>query len=157
MTSPASSLPVAAAHPRLARVGAAARWTLAVLACLWLALCTAVGPLYWDFENGTIANWNWTNTAFFVLSCAIYLGLIVIMVRFAAGQRVLPRAISGRLSRAGQQHSNQALEPSQSQSVVADSNVSKRHATVASRFATLGRWITRGTNRFWKLAPTANR
>ena len=152
MTSPASSLPAAAAHPRFARVGAAARWTLAVLACLWLALCTAVGPLYWDFENGTIANWNWTNTAFFVLSFAIYLGLIVIMVRFAAGQRVLPRAISGRLSRAGQQHSNQALEPSQSQSVVADSNVSKRHATVASRFATLGRWITRGTNRFWKLA-----
>lgn len=43
-------------HPHLARAGAAARWTLAVLAGLWLALCTAVGPLYWDEENGTLAH-----------------------------------------------------------------------------------------------------
>lgn len=156
MTSPALSQSAAAsssrrAHTRLTRVGTAARWTLAVLACLWLALCTAVGPLYWDSENGTIANWNWTNTAFFVLSLAIYLGLIAIMVRFAAGKRILPQAISKRLSRAKQHHhGDQSPDISQPQAADIDSKGS-RHATAALRFAALGRWIIRGTNRFWKL------
>ena len=75
MTSPATAKLAAVSsrqsHPHLARVGAAARWTLAVLACLWLALCTAVGPLYWDEENGTLAHWNWANTAIFVVSFLI--------------------------------------------------------------------------------------
>ena len=101
MTSPATAKLAAVSsrqsHPHLARAGAAARWTLAVLAGLWLALCTAVGPLYWDEENGTLAHWNWANTAIFVVSFLIYLGIITLMVRFAAGQRILPRAIGERL------------------------------------------------------------
>nr|WP_219054850.1 DUF6020 family protein [Bifidobacterium miconisargentati] len=108
MTSPAISKPAAAphrpdsrthAHPVWRRVGAVARWTLAVLACLWLALCTAVGPLYWDFENGTIANWNWTNTAIFAGSFVIYLGIILLLVRFAGTGRVLPTPLGERWHR----------------------------------------------------------
>ena len=101
MTSPATAKLAAVSsrqsHPHLARVGAAARWTLAVLACLWLALCSAVGPLYRDEENGTLAHWNWANTAIFVVSFLIYLGIITLMARFAAGQRILPKTIGERL------------------------------------------------------------
>lgn len=70
-----------------------------MLACLWLALCTAVGPLYWDFENGTIANWNWTNTAIFAGSFVIYLGIILLLVRFAGTGRVLPAMLGERWHR----------------------------------------------------------
>lgn len=113
-------------------MGAIACWTLAVLACLWLALCMAVGPLYRDAENGTIANWNWTNTVFFILSFAIYMGLIILMVRFAAGLRMVPKVL-------GDLADNQAAA------------TSGFRAKAAAGFAWLGHWITRGTNRFWKL------
>ena len=154
MTSPATAKLAAVSsrqsHPHLARVGAAARWTLAALACLWLALCTAVGPLYWDEENGTLAHWNWANTAISVVSFLIYLGIITLMVRFAAGQRILPRAIGERL-RHHQQNSEtsrpaadqQASQPAKTRRTV--------RAIVTSTVTVLDRWITRGTNRFWKL------
>ena len=101
MTRPVSLQPdtTGPAHPRLARIGSAARWTLAVLACLWLALCTAVGPLYWDFDNGTIAHWNWTNTAIFAGSFIVYLGIVVALVRFAALGHMLPKPLHQWLCR----------------------------------------------------------
>ena len=53
---------------RLAGLAAGARWGLAGFACLWMALCTAVGPLYW--VEGSIADWSWANTAYFLISFA---------------------------------------------------------------------------------------
>ena len=154
MTSPATAKLAAVSsrqsHPHLARVGAAARWALAVLACLWLALCSAVGPLYRDEGNGTLAHWNWANTAIFVMSFLIYLGIITLMARFAAGQRILPKTIGERL-RHHQQNSEtsrpaadqQASQPAKTRRTV--------RAIVTSTVTVLDRWITRGTNRFWKL------
>jgi hypothetical protein len=141
MTSPATPQSAAAphcAHPRLARVGAIARWALAVMACLWLAFCTAVGPLYWDQEHGSIANWGWANTAFLVLSFCVCLGLIVLLVRIAEGGNIIPTAIGERLRR-----TRHRPEPGKD-----------GHRAIPLFFARLGKWIIRGTNRFWKLALT---
>ncbi|WP_165775910.1 DUF6020 family protein [Bifidobacterium scaligerum] len=195
MTSPAISKPAAAshhpdsrtcAHPTLRHVGAIARWTLAVLACLWLALCTAVGPLYWDLDNGTLANWNWTNTAIFAGSFIIYLGIILLLVRFAATGHVLPSTLDECWHRFAQRYFSPDQRPG---TVPTAANGSKAHthdahinasnaaaqpqpytshtpqqpsrpritaqritAAIAQAFAAAGRWIMRGTDRFWKLA-----
>ncbi|KFI91858.1 hypothetical protein BISA_1146 [Bifidobacterium saguini DSM 23967] len=188
MTSPAISKPAAAANPtksaissrphtQLARLGTIARWTLAVLACLWLSLCTAVGPLYWDFETGTIAHWNWANTAIFIGSFVIYFGIIVALVRFAAIGHALPAKLSEQLRTAKQQFfasagstkrrhdaDNNNSESSTDIGSTADAATSKnkrktrfhispqRIATaVAQALLFCQRWIIRGTNRFWKL------
>lgn len=146
MTRPVSLQPdtTGPAHPRLARIGSAARWALAVSACLWLALCTAVGPLYWDFDNGTIAHWNWTNTAIFAGSFIVYLGIVVALVRFAALGHMLPKPLHQWLCRV-------------QRTVCGLFSGREVAGTVAGRaivhaMAVLNRWIVRGTNRFWKLA-----
>lgn len=73
---------------RLAGLAAGARWGLAGFACLWMALCTAVGPLYW--VEGSIADWSWANTAYFLVSFAAYLGIVILLVRWARRRRILP-------------------------------------------------------------------
>lgn len=73
---------------RLAGLAAGARWGLAGFACLWMALCTAVGPLYW--VEGSVADWSWANTAYFLISFAAYLGIVILLVRWARRRRILP-------------------------------------------------------------------
>lgn len=73
---------------RLTGLAAGARWGLAGFACLWMALCTAVGPLYW--VEGSIADWSWANTAYFLVSFAAYLGIVILLVRWARCRRILP-------------------------------------------------------------------
>ncbi|WP_165773813.1 DUF6020 family protein [Bifidobacterium felsineum] len=177
MTSPAISKPAAVAEPivsatnsrshtQLARLGTIARWTLAVLACLWLSLCTAVGPLYWDFETGTIAHWNWANTAIFIGSFVIYLGIIVILVRLAKIGRILPAKLSKRWSAADQRFfaSAGSVESTADSATAAKSEAGNPKgkirfrisphlivSSVARALLFCNRWIVRGTNRFWKL------
>ena len=139
-------------------MGAVARWTLTVLACLWLALCTAVGPLYWDFDNGTIAHWNWTNTAIFLGSFIIYLGIVGLLVRFSATGRVLPVLVAARLSTV---LSRPSQTPDSRHGAVDDDDalaprfriiVGTIAAALSRGLTLLGHWIIRGTNRFWKIA-----
>ena len=73
---------------RLTGLAAGARWGLAGFACLWMALCTAVGPLYW--VEGSIADWSWANTAYFLISFAAYLGIVILLARWARRRRILP-------------------------------------------------------------------
>ncbi|MBT1177795.1 hypothetical protein JS532_09535 [Bifidobacterium callimiconis] len=51
-----------------------ARWTLAVLACLWLAFCSAVGPIY--RADGTIADFSIWNALIGVVMFCVYLTLV---------------------------------------------------------------------------------
>lgn len=51
-----------------------ARWTLAVLACLWLAFCSAVGPIY--RADGTIADFSVWNALIGVVMFCVYLTLV---------------------------------------------------------------------------------
>lgn len=69
--------PTAPAEPsaRLAqRAGFVVRMLLAAIAVLWVALCVAVGPLYWC--DGSIADWSWANTLYFLLAAVAMSALI---------------------------------------------------------------------------------
>ncbi|MBW3078529.1 hypothetical protein KIH76_04740 [Bifidobacterium sp. 81T8] len=115
-------------------MGAAARWTLAVLARLWIALCVGVGPLYW--EDGSIADWTGTNTTYSILTFAVTFAIIWALARRGTGRRILPDSWHlpmewrawGRKVRAG--HVATGLRVS---------------------FAAIGRAITRATDRGWKI------
>ncbi|WP_169173101.1 DUF6020 family protein [Bifidobacterium oedipodis] len=160
-------------HPHLARVAAASRWTLAILACLWMGLCTAVGPLYW--QEGSLADWSWLNTAYFLLSTAIYFGLIVALVRYAGHTKSASRRKQTADSKRTSGKTGGADDTSTAAQLHAQVPVSvqptKQQATHTSRvrerllfvwtvirrglriaFTTAGRWITRATNRTWKIA-----
>lgn len=119
---------------RLAALAATARWGLITLACLWIALCVAVGPLYWQEQS--IADWTAANTVWFAATFLITFAIVIALVRFGRGGRTLPgswrcppalRALARRLA-----------------------------ATPAARLAAairaaLGRGLTRCTDRWWKL------
>ena len=54
------------------RIGTFLSWMLAVLACLWVAWCCAIGPLYW-FGDG-LSDFGWLNVLYLVVafdSCRI--------------------------------------------------------------------------------------
>ncbi|WP_341476069.1 DUF6020 family protein [Bifidobacterium primatium] len=67
------------------------RWTLAVLACLWLALCTAVGPIY--RADGSIADFSWGNAAIGIVAFAAYFGLVAGLARLSRGKWNIPRVV----------------------------------------------------------------
>lgn len=79
-------------------VGAIARWTLAVLAVLWLSFCTAIGPFYWF--GGSIADWTMANTLYFLLALIIYMALLIALVRFGGGRIIIPPSLRSACRRA---------------------------------------------------------
>ena len=135
---------------RLARGGSIARWALAVAACLWLAWCTAVGPLYW--ADSSIANFGWSNALFGLIAFVAYLFVIVVLVRrsrrqpalgwrieHATGERVPRHLIPRGLRRAW--HAR-----------VRRYRASRFGARMARIRTAAARWIVRGTDRRWKIA-----
>ena len=46
------------------KVGTFLSWTLAVLACLWVAWCCAIGPLYWF--GGGLSDFGWRSLSQYV-------------------------------------------------------------------------------------------
>lgn len=134
-------------HPRLASVGRAARITLATLACLWLALCTSVGPLYWS--DGSLADFGWTNALYFLLALLIYGGIVIALTRFGAGQPTLgwhhPDPETG-------EREPRRLTPPGLRAWATSWSLSLPGTAIRRLFALLGRTLTRATNRTWKLA-----
>ncbi|MGO1345740.1 MAG: DUF6020 family protein, partial [Bifidobacterium psychraerophilum] len=61
-------------------------WSIAVLACLWIALCTSVGPIY--RADGSIADYSWGNTLILIVSFAVCFTFIIVLYRWSqhAGQ-----------------------------------------------------------------------
>lgn len=133
-----------------AKIAATARWALAVAACLWLAWCTAVGPLYWN--DSSIANFGWLNALFGILAFVIYFFITVALVRMARRQPILGWAtdrITGERT-----HRNlipRAWRASWSRHATAfratKAGVLLKRATVFC-----GRWIVRCTDKRWKIA-----
>ena len=133
-----------------ARIAATARWALAVAACLWLAWCTAVGPLYWN--DSSIANFGWLNALFGILAFVIYFFITVALVRMTRRQPILGWAtdrITGERT-----HRNlipRAWRASWSRPATAfratKAGVLLKRATVFC-----GRWIVRCTDKRWKIA-----
>ncbi|WP_239512281.1 MULTISPECIES: DUF6020 family protein [Bifidobacterium] len=70
------------------------RWILAALACLWLALCTAVGPIY--RADGSIADFSWGNAAIGIVAFAAYLGLVVGLARLSRGGWNIPKVVRSK-------------------------------------------------------------
>lgn len=116
------------------RIAATARWTLAVLACLWIALCVGVGPLYW--EDGSIADWTAANTMYAIAAFAVTFAIVWTLARRGAGLRALPSTWHlpmewrawNRKVRAG-----------------------KVMTTFRRVFAVIGRSLTRATDHSWKI------
>ncbi len=134
----------------LARVGTAARWALAVAACLWLAWCTAVGPLYW--ADSSIANFGWLHALIGVLTFTVYLFIVVALVRWSRRQPVLGwttnRATGERVPR---RLLPQALRTAWR--VRVSTYRASRFGITAAKIRTfLARWIVRCTDRRWKIA-----
>lgn len=76
------------------RIGTFLSWMLAVLACLWVAWCCAIGPLYW-FGDG-LSDFGWLNVLYLVVAFAIWFSIVVALVRFGRGRRVLPQYCARR-------------------------------------------------------------
>lgn len=161
-----TAVPVTPTRSRFARLGACARWALATLACLWMALCTAVGPLYWD--EGSIADWTWANTAYFVLSFAIFMLIVVALVRVGSDLPLLPEAIRRRLLPRRTARRNATQRNATNASDAPDTHGTNGASTVSDTDAspTIGARIARGrhrivavlrhmtikaTDRWWKL------
>lgn len=133
------------------RMGRFSRWALAALACLWLALCTAVGPIYW--ADSSIASWSWFQTLTLLGSFAVYFSMVCALVRFGRGQRIIPLTWL-RTTRASLASRLQA-------SSQANSQVSKICLAIR-RFFTSRLWVgmktacsrilIQATNRRWKIA-----
>lgn len=133
------------------RIGDILAWGLAVAACLWLALCTSIGPLYWN-EQG-LAQFSWLNAFYALVTFAVTLCCIIALVRVGRRQPVLPRSWhAARLRRRGR---NRLVAAAKSRLLrvplirrVAGSTT--RHGAHATRV--MGEALVQGTNRFWKLA-----
>ncbi|MFC5221095.1 DUF6020 family protein [Bifidobacterium leontopitheci] len=81
--SDAARRPHTHARSVVAPAAAAARWALAVAACLWIALCVAVGPIYW--ADDSIADFGPLNWLYGLIAFGIALGIIIASVRWARG------------------------------------------------------------------------
>lgn len=149
MTAALHPSPSPAAHPRLAMAGRIARGTLATCACLWLALCTAVGPLYW--ADSSIADFGPLNAAYFLLSFLIYLGIVLALVRWANG---VPVFGWHRARRQGEGHEREPrrIVPPGLRMWSTSWAISRPGMAMRRFLALLGRGIVRGTDRWWKIA-----
>ncbi len=134
----------------LARVGTAARWALAVAACLWLAWCTAVGPLYW--ADSSIANFGWLHALIGVLTFTVYLFIVVALVRRSRRQPVL----GWTTNRTTGERVPRRFVPQSLRSAwrvrVSTYRASRFGMTAAKIRTFLARWIVRCTDRRWKIA-----
>lgn len=135
---------------RGARLSGFCRWTLAVLACLWLAWCCAIGPLYW--YNVGLDGFGWANMLILALSFAVFFTIVVALVRFGRGQRVLPRYFTRRHERL---HEEVEDTPTTILGIVLkhvhDAAHSRPGRAVHAVVIWVGRKLTRCTDCWWKL------
>ncbi|WP_223846911.1 DUF6020 family protein [Bifidobacterium rousetti] len=147
----------------IARIGAAARWALAVAACLWLAWCTAVGPLYW--ADSSIANFGWVNAGYGIAAFVVYLLIIAGLVRKARHQPLFgwttdpdgtptPRRLMPRTWRRRRidttADTGDGRRPARIPGIVRGA-WRRTHAAARHARTFLARWIVRVTDRRWKL------
>ena len=59
-------------------------WTLGVLACLWVAWCCGIGPLYW-FGTG-LADFGWANVLYMAIAFVVSFAILWSLVRY--GRRI---------------------------------------------------------------------
>ena len=137
----------ASRHRRLDTVACVARWALAVAACLWIALCTAVGPLYWN--DSSIADFGLINAVYFLITALITFGIIVALVRWASGVPVFGwhRRHWGKVEREPRR-----LVPIGVRMWAASWSLSRPGRAARTVAHAVSRTIVRATDRWWKIA-----
>lgn len=128
----------------LARLAAVARWTLAVAACLWIALCVAVGPLYW--ADSSIADFGAVNWLFAVVGFLVPFAAVVAMTRWANGIPVF-----GWSSGKNGLHPRRLI-PAGARRAAARLLASAPGSWVSRTGRFLARICVRATDRWWKIA-----
>ena len=132
------------------RIGTFLSWMLAVLACLGVAWCCAIGPLYW-FGDG-LSDFGWLNVLYLVVAFAIWFSIVVALVRFGRGRRVLPQYFARR-------HEKLCNEIAGTPTTVLGIMLRHLHDAAHSRpgralhavIVWTGRKLTRCTDCWWKL------
>ena len=132
------------------KVGTFLSWTLAVLACLWVAWCCAIGPLYWF--GGGLSDFGWLNVLYLAVAFAVWFSIVVALVRFGRGRRVLPRYFVRR-------HERLCDEIAGTPTTVLGIMLRHLHDVAHSRpgralhamIVWFGRKLTRCTDCWWKL------
>ena len=128
----------------LARLATVARWTLAVAACLWIALCVAVGPLYW--ADSSIADFGAVNWLFAVVGFLVPFAAVVAMTRWANGIPVF-----GWSSGKNGLHPRRLI-PAGARRAAARLLASAPGSWVSRTGRFLARICVRATDRWWKIA-----
>ena len=132
------------------KVGTFLSWTLAVLACLWVAWCCAIGPLYWF--GGGLSDFGWLNVLYLAVAFAICFSIVVALVRFGHGRRVLPRYFVRRYERLCDEI---AGTPTTVLGIMLrhlhDAAHSRPGRALHAMIVWLGRKLTRCTDCWWKL------
>ena len=153
-TARASSTKSATAGPRLERAGAAARWTLAVAACLWLAWCTAVGPLY--RADSSLARFGWFNAVCGVGAFTAYLAVVVALACYP--RNPLPRRVRAWFARRAAAFGGRSAAASDadadggpSDSPAPSSRLSRLREALLRLRVRAGRMVVHGTDRRWKI------
>ena len=128
----------------LARLAAVARWTLAVAACLWIALCVAVGPLYW--ADSSIADFGAVNWLLAVVGFLAPFAAVVALTRWANGIPVF-----GWSSGKNGLHPRRLI-PAGARRAAARLLASAPGSWVSRTGRFLARVCVRATDRWWKIA-----
>ena len=82
-------------------------WTLGVLACLWVAWCCGIGPLYW-FGTG-LADFGWANVLYMAIAFIVSFAILRSLVRYGRGERVLPTYFSRQAVSGGVRHADDGI------------------------------------------------
>lgn len=120
-------------------LGNVVRWGIAVLACVWISWCTAIGPLMRS-DIGLIA-FGPKNVVRFILAFIVTFGIVLLLVRY--GSRKFHRRAYTRLSTES--------SPSSIRSWLSRFRLTTPGRYISRACTVIGRVVTRCTNRWWKL------
>lgn len=125
-------------------------WTLGVLACLWVAWCCGIGPLYW-FGAG-LADFGWANVLYMAIAFVVSFAILWSLVRYGRGERVLPTYFSRRYVKLCQEVSG---TPTTVLGIMlrhlSDAAHSRPWRAIHAVIVWIGRKLTRCTDCWWKL------
>ena len=125
-------------------------WTLGVLACLWVAWCCGIGPLYW-FGTG-LADFGWANVLYMAIAFVVSFAILWSLVRYGRGERVLPTYFSRRYVKLCQEVSG---TPTTVLGIMlrhlSDAAHSRPGRAIHAVIVWIGRKLTRCTDCWWKL------
>jgi len=125
-------------------------WALGVLACLWLAWCCAIGPLYW-FGTG-LSDFGWLNVLYMVVAFVAFFAILRSLVKFGRGRRVLPEYFRYRRERLRHEV---AGTPTTVLGIMlrhlSDAMRSRPGRALHAVVIWVGRKLTRCTDSWWKL------